>query len=182
MPRQTCVGGITPAALPEVGGHAIELPPTDYHLVSVSRINRNRTLVRGVADYVVAISIDVHLVADEGPVRHNHPRPSFQPVNISRWIIVRFQLLFQNCVTPFLTSKGHELWKRKQTNGHEIKCVVDFHKEFPFRARLGMVDFRAERLATSISQSFSNCRAISCAFLTLGSAGVAVGIKKTPNA
>ena len=59
------IGGITPAALPEVGGNVIELSPGDCHLIAVCWVNGNRALVRRVAEDVLAILIDVDLVTRE---------------------------------------------------------------------------------------------------------------------
>ena len=58
--------GISPAALPKVGRYIIKLPPTDYHLTRVGRVNRDRTFVRSVANDILATCINVDLVADEG--------------------------------------------------------------------------------------------------------------------
>ena len=63
------IGGITPAALPEVGGNIIELPPDDCHLVSICWVNGNRTFVSGIAEDVLAVLIDIRLITDE-PVIH----------------------------------------------------------------------------------------------------------------
>ena len=59
------VCGITPASLAEVGVDAIELPPGNYHLIAIRRINRDGRFIRCVAQNVVAVSIDVHLKAGE---------------------------------------------------------------------------------------------------------------------
>src|SRR2546430_6560820 len=64
-PCRAAVGGVTPAGLPEVGADIIELPAGDCHLVAVCGVNRNRTLVRSVAEDVVPVCIDVHLVTGE---------------------------------------------------------------------------------------------------------------------
>jgi len=42
-----------------------ELSPTDRHFVPVRWVNGNDTLVSGVAEDVVAVSIDIRLIADE---------------------------------------------------------------------------------------------------------------------
>ena len=56
---------VTPAALPEVGIHTVELPPSNRNFVAVGRINRDRRFVCCVADDVVAIGVDICLVAYE---------------------------------------------------------------------------------------------------------------------
>ena len=68
-PVHTAIGSITPAALPEVGGNIIELPPDDCHLVSICWVNGNRTFVSSVAEYILAVLIDIRLITDE-PVIH----------------------------------------------------------------------------------------------------------------
>src|SRR4029450_6512197 len=73
-PVYAAIDGITPAGLPEVGGNVIELSPGDCHLVAVRGINGNGALVRGVTDDVLAVRIDVDLVADEWAVRRDHAR------------------------------------------------------------------------------------------------------------
>ena len=65
----TAIGGVTPAALPEVGRNVIKLPPGNGHFVAVGRINRDRALVGRVTYDIVAIGIDVHLIADEAGIR-----------------------------------------------------------------------------------------------------------------
>ena len=64
-PVDAAVGCVAPAGLPEVGGYVVELSPGDCHLVAVCRVNGNGTLVRGVAEDVLPIRVDVHLVAGE---------------------------------------------------------------------------------------------------------------------
>ena len=64
-PVQPAIGGVSPAALPEVGGNIIELPPGNGHLVAICGVNRNNALIRRVAEDVLTILIDVGLVARE---------------------------------------------------------------------------------------------------------------------
>ena len=59
------ISRISPTALSEVGGDIIELSPGNGHLVAICGINRNRALVRGVANDVLAVCIDVGLVTRE---------------------------------------------------------------------------------------------------------------------
>ena len=59
------IGGITPPALPEIGCNIIELPPGNCHVVQVRRVNGYRTFVRSVAQDILAILIDVHLITRE---------------------------------------------------------------------------------------------------------------------
>jgi len=73
---------VTPATLPEVGVNAVKLPPANYHLVAIGRINRDGGLIRCVAQYVVAASIDVHLKAGEESELRDLSRRSFY---LARW-------------------------------------------------------------------------------------------------
>src|SRR5207253_3566766 len=73
-PRCAAIGGISPAALPEIRGNIIELPPGDCHLVPVGRINGNHALVRGIADDVLAVLIDVDLETDVRAELRDHSR------------------------------------------------------------------------------------------------------------
>ena len=82
---------IAPAALPEVGLNAIKLPPADCHFVAICRIHCNRRFVRSVADDVVPLRINIHLVANEGPIRRDHPWRRPQPVDIGRRHVVFFE-------------------------------------------------------------------------------------------
>ena len=94
-PVHPAIGGITPAALPEIGRNTVKLSPTNCHPATVGWVNRDRTFIGGVADDIVPILIDVHLVTDEDAVRGDHSRRSSQPVNIRcRRVIVFFQWLF----------------------------------------------------------------------------------------
>src|SRR5438067_3974354 len=87
------IGRVTPPALPEVGGHIIELSPSDGHFVAVCGINRNRTLVRSVANDVLAILIDVGLVTREYAELRDHSWRSLHFPRGSRRVIVFFQRL-----------------------------------------------------------------------------------------
>ena len=73
-PMHAGIGCVSPAALPEVGSNVIKLPPGNGHFVAVGRVNRDRALVRSITYDIVAIRIDVHLVADEAGIRRDHPR------------------------------------------------------------------------------------------------------------
>src|SRR4029453_13446515 len=73
-PCEAGVGGKTPAALPEVRGDVVELPPGNCHLVPISRVNGNRTLVSRIAENVLVICIDVHLVACKHAKLRDHSR------------------------------------------------------------------------------------------------------------
>src|SRR6266516_405455 len=92
-PVDAAIGGITPAALSEVRCNAVKLPPTNCHLVAVCGINRDRALVRSVANDVHPVRVDVCLIADEDPIRGDHSRRSLQTVNIGRRVVVFFQWL-----------------------------------------------------------------------------------------
>jgi len=54
-PGRAGVGGISPARLTEVGVDAVELPPGDEHLVTIGGIDRNRRLIRSIAEDVLTI-------------------------------------------------------------------------------------------------------------------------------
>ena len=89
------IRGITPTSLSEVGVDAIELPPGNYHLTAIRRINRDGRLVRCIAQDVVAVSIDVHLMACEDTELRNHPRRSLYFSRRRRRHVVLFQRLVQ---------------------------------------------------------------------------------------
>ena len=71
-PCEAGIGSITPAALSEVGGNIVELPPADRHLVAICGVNRNRALVRSVTEDVLAILIDVGLITGEYAKLRDH--------------------------------------------------------------------------------------------------------------
>ncbi|PYL67692.1 MAG: hypothetical protein DMF28_08555 [Verrucomicrobia bacterium] len=92
-PRYAAIGGITPAALPEVGVNVIELPPGDRHFVAVCRVNGDRALVRGVPEDVLSVGVDVCLVTSEQAELRNHARRRLNFSRRSRRVIVFFQRL-----------------------------------------------------------------------------------------
>ena len=92
-PMHTGIGGVTPAALPEVGRNVIKLPPGNGHFVAVGRINRDRTLVGCVTYDVVAIRIDVHLVAGEHAKLRDHSRRGLHFPRRRRRVIILLQWL-----------------------------------------------------------------------------------------
>ncbi len=71
-PMHAGIGAVAIAGLPEVRCIGVKLPPTDGYFVAVGRVDRNRRLVRGVADDVVPLRIDVDLIADERAELRNH--------------------------------------------------------------------------------------------------------------
>ena len=71
------ISGITPAALPKVGGYVVKLPPGDCHPVAICWVNGNNTLVGRVADDILAVLIDVYLVTGKDAELRNHSRRSF---------------------------------------------------------------------------------------------------------
>ncbi len=87
------IGCVTPAALPEVGSNVIKLPPGNGHFVAVGRVNRDRALVGCVTYDVVAIRIDVHLVADEAGIRRDHSRRGLHSPRRRRRVAVPLQWL-----------------------------------------------------------------------------------------
>ena len=88
------VRGIPIAALPEVRRNTVKLSPTNRHPAAIGRVNRDRTFVSGVTDDVIAICIDVHLVADERTMWRDHSWRGLQPVDVRRGVVVFFQWLF----------------------------------------------------------------------------------------
>ena len=101
------IGGITPAALPEVGQYAVKLSPGDCHLVPVGWVNGNNAFVRRIADDIVAVGIDVRLVADEWAVRGDHSRRSLYLPWWRRRVIVKFQRL-----VPWRLARGRQCLAR----------------------------------------------------------------------
>jgi hypothetical protein len=61
-PRSAAVDRMRESSLAKVRRDAVELSPTDTHLVSVRRIDANGRLVCGVADNVIAGRIYVNLI------------------------------------------------------------------------------------------------------------------------
>ena len=64
-PGGAAVRGVAITGLTEVRRDAVKLPPSHGHAVVISWINCQRRLVRGVADNIVAVAIDIHLDASE---------------------------------------------------------------------------------------------------------------------
>lgn len=94
-PVDASVRSIPPAALPEVRRYIVKLSPTNRHPAAIGRVNRDRTFVSGVTDDVIAICVDVHLVADERTMWRDHSWRGLQPVDVrSRRVVVFFQWLF----------------------------------------------------------------------------------------
>ena len=89
------VSGITPAALPEVGANVVELSPADCHLAEIGRVNGNSAFVRGVADNILAVLIDVNLITGEYVKLRDHSRRGFHFLRRRRRVIVYFQRLIQ---------------------------------------------------------------------------------------
>src|SRR4029077_16486385 len=87
------IGCVTPAALPEVGSNVIKLPPGNGHFVAICGINRNSALVRSVANDVLAILIDVHLITGEQAEWRNHSWRSIHFPRGSRRVIILLQWL-----------------------------------------------------------------------------------------
>jgi len=94
-PCNAGIGCITPAALPEVGSNVIKLPPGNGHFVAVGRVNRDRALVGCVTYDVVAIRIDVHLVADEAGIRRDHSPRGLHFSRRRRRVVGCFQVPIQ---------------------------------------------------------------------------------------
>src|SRR5437762_7255888 len=67
-PRRATVTGKSPASLAKVRVHAVELPPSDRHLVMVGGIDCDRGFVCRIAGNILAVVIDVDLITDESPL------------------------------------------------------------------------------------------------------------------
>src|SRR5437764_8851268 len=76
-PVHAPVGGVSPAALPEVRCNIVELSPGNCHLAAVRRVNGNGALVCSVAQDVVPVGIDVYLKTCKRTELRDHPRRSF---------------------------------------------------------------------------------------------------------
>src|SRR5262249_50806913 len=87
------VDAITPAALTEVGTHIVKLSPGDRHSIAVGWVNRDYALVSCVANDVVAILINISLIANEASIRRNHPRRGLNFPRNRRRVFVFFQRL-----------------------------------------------------------------------------------------
>src|SRR4029077_20793286 len=93
-PRHAAVGGVAIACLQEVGGYAVELPPTDGHPVGICGVYANRRLVRSVAENIVTARIDIHLVTCERTGLRDHCRRSLYSENVcGRGVVVFFEWL-----------------------------------------------------------------------------------------
>src|ERR1043166_9616259 len=77
MPGQSCIGRITPSALPKIRGYIIELPPCDGHLFPVGWIDRDCALVSGISYNVICVGIDIDLITDELRELRDHPGRGF---------------------------------------------------------------------------------------------------------
>src|SRR5262249_19721772 len=89
------VGGIAPAALPEVRVNIIELPPSDHHFVAIRRIDSNRRLVRSVAKNIISVRINVCLETGEHAKLRNHAWRSLHFPRRRRWHVVFFERLLE---------------------------------------------------------------------------------------
>jgi hypothetical protein len=76
-PVNPAIGCVTPAALPEVRRITVKLPPTDCHFVAVGRVDRYRGFVCRVANNVVALRINICLIACEKTKLRDHSRRFF---------------------------------------------------------------------------------------------------------
>src|SRR5204862_476274 len=94
-PMHASVSGISIATLPEVRQHTVELSPTNCHPAGVGRVNGDRTFVSGIADDVIPVCIDVHLIANEYAMRRDHSRRRVEAINVRGRHIVFCQWLFR---------------------------------------------------------------------------------------
>ena len=81
------ITGVCPARLSKIGSNTVKLPPSDGHAVVIGRIHANGRFVRGIVGDVIAVRIDVYLVAGEGAELRDHPGGGLAPVNVNRWIL-----------------------------------------------------------------------------------------------
>ena len=63
-PALPAVGGVAPPSLAKIAADRVELPPADAHAARVRHVDRDRRLVGGVTDDVVAVLVHVDLHAD----------------------------------------------------------------------------------------------------------------------
>ena len=61
-PGRAAIDRMRESSLAKIRRDAIELPPTDTHLVSVGRIDANGRLICGVANNVIAGRVNVDLI------------------------------------------------------------------------------------------------------------------------
>src|SRR5262245_31828593 len=109
MPRQTRIGRVTIAGLPEVRLPGVKLATADCDLSTIRRINRNRGLVCGVTKDIIHLRVYMHMIADEWAELRDHPRRSFQPVNArSRCHLVFFERFRKAPCGCRLTQSGRE--------------------------------------------------------------------------
>src|SRR5439155_18016911 len=92
-PVRAAIGCKSPAGLPETGCYTVELPPGNCHLAHVRWVNGNGALVRGIAEDVVPIRIDVCLEARKRTELGDHSRRSLYLSRRRRRITVRFKWL-----------------------------------------------------------------------------------------
>src|SRR5438105_1905416 len=79
------------SSLAKIGRHAVELPPTDTHFVSVRRVDANGRLICGVANNVTAARINVHLITRVGTELRDQSGRRGYGREQRRWIIVFFK-------------------------------------------------------------------------------------------
>jgi hypothetical protein len=62
-PRPAAIDRMRESSLAKIRSDTIELPPTDTHFVSVRRIDANGRFICGVANNVIAVHINIDLIA-----------------------------------------------------------------------------------------------------------------------
>jgi len=73
-PGHTPIGGVSIAALPEVGSNAVELSPTDHDPVVICWVDRDGTLISRVAHNVLAVAVNINLSTRERTFLRDHSR------------------------------------------------------------------------------------------------------------
>src|SRR6185437_15490302 len=100
-PRGPAIIGVCPARLSEIGSNTVELPPSDRHAVVIGGIHANGGFVRSIISDVIAVGIDVDLVAGEGSELRDHWSGGFAPVNVHRWILQFLMRFGEKTSIPF---------------------------------------------------------------------------------
>src|SRR5690349_8072250 len=100
-PRGPAITGVCPPRLSKIGRNTIKLPPSDGHAIVIGGIHANGRFVRSIISNVIAVGIDVYLVAGEGAELRDHPGGGFAPVNVDGWILNFLLRLGEKLSVPF---------------------------------------------------------------------------------
>ena len=119
-PGRAAIGSIRPPRLPKVRSYAVELSPTDRHIVGIGWINTDRGLIGRVTQDIVSVSVDVHLITGVGTKRRYRFRGHLQPAEESRRVIVFFEMtLQQRLARQVLARRDLERKYRQKNAGKE---------------------------------------------------------------